>query len=316
MLDLQGHRGARGLKPENTLPSFEVAIDLGVTSIETDVHLTSDSVPVLVHDAFVSTRLCRLIPGRAAPDPACRPAVNALTLAQLQSYRADLNPDPHRFPEQDNRVTPLAELVAASWGIDPYAPPTLRQLFEFARAYAGTAGASAGKTDLARRRAQALRFDLDLKRVPFRPERTDRLEERVLSEIRAVPGMPERTQVRCFDHRSVRRLLTLEPRLTGAVLVAGTAPVAPAEVAHRAGAHVYAPEFEFIDQELVRELHAAGLRVLPWTVNDLDDMKRLLDWGVDGLTTDYPDRGPLAASESARGGQESRPNRTSAPRRP
>src|SRR5271166_5116502 len=56
---LQGHRGARGLKPENTLPSFEVALDLGVSSIETDVHLTRDGVPILCHDPEVSGRLCR-----------------------------------------------------------------------------------------------------------------------------------------------------------------------------------------------------------------------------------------------------------------
>jgi glycerophosphoryl diester phosphodiesterase len=291
MLDLQGHRGARGLKPENTLPSFEVAIDLGVTSIETDVHLTGDGVPVLIHDAFVSTRLCRLIAGRAAPVLADRPRVGALSLAELQSYRADQNPDPGRFPGQDKGVTPLADTLAASWGIDPFAPPTLRQLYEFVREYAGDAGARAGKTDLQRHQAYLLRFDLDLKLVPFRPEWAPaQLEERVLSELRAIRGALSRTQVRCFDHRVVRRMLTLEPRLTGAVLVTGTAPVDAADLARRAGARVYAPQFEFLDQELFRELHAAGLRVLPWTVNDADDAKRLLDWGVDGLTTDYPDR--------------------------
>src|ERR1043166_3498370 len=68
--DLQGHRGARGLKPENTLPSFEVAFDSGVSTVETDVHLTRDGVPVLFHDGTVSERLCRLVPGSAAPDPA------------------------------------------------------------------------------------------------------------------------------------------------------------------------------------------------------------------------------------------------------
>ena len=64
--DLQGHRGARGLKPENTLPSFEVAFDLGVTAVETDLHLSRDGVPLVTHDAVISERLCRLPPGEIA----------------------------------------------------------------------------------------------------------------------------------------------------------------------------------------------------------------------------------------------------------
>ena len=75
VFDLQGHRGARGLKPENTLPSFEVALDLGVTSIETDIHLTRDAVPIVFHDDTIGERLCRVVPGSFAVDPAERPAL-------------------------------------------------------------------------------------------------------------------------------------------------------------------------------------------------------------------------------------------------
>src|SRR5438105_26100 len=101
--DVQGHRGARGLKPENTLPGFETAFDLGVTSVETDVHLTRDGVPVLFHDDVISERLCRPVPGRSVPAPENRPPVRTLTLGELRGYRADRNPDPRRFPEQDAR---------------------------------------------------------------------------------------------------------------------------------------------------------------------------------------------------------------------
>src|SRR5438309_11837088 len=85
LFDLQGHRGARGLKPENTLPGFEIAIDIGVTSVETDIHLTSDGVPVLYHEAAISERLCRLLPKITGPDPFGRPPVRSLTLAQLRT---------------------------------------------------------------------------------------------------------------------------------------------------------------------------------------------------------------------------------------
>src|ERR1700676_374017 len=83
-IDLQGHRGARGLRPENTLPSFEAAFDVGVTSVETDLHLTRDNVVVLSHDPFLSDRLCRtLSPDAVALVP--QPAVSALTLAQIRA---------------------------------------------------------------------------------------------------------------------------------------------------------------------------------------------------------------------------------------
>src|SRR2546423_5003315 len=142
--DLQGHRGARGLQPENTLPAFEVALDHYVTAIETDVHLTRDDVPVLCHDSFVSERLCELLPGDEGAAPHERPAIRSLTLAQLRRYRANLNPDPSRFPDQTADVPPLTRTLAAMWRMDPYAIPTLAELIAFVAAYQGEAGQAAG----------------------------------------------------------------------------------------------------------------------------------------------------------------------------
>jgi glycerophosphoryl diester phosphodiesterase len=279
--ELQGHRGARGLKPENTFPAFEVAFDLGVTTVETDLHLTRDGIPVLCHDPVLDGRL-----------------VCSLSLAELRGWRADCNPDRGRFPEQDATVTPLARLFAGEEGIDPYTPPTLDDLLAFARAYAGDMGQQAGKTAAEREHARHVRFDLELKRVPFRPEyqgddftgnAPGLFEARVIASVRAA-AVVERTAVRSFDHRSVRVLRQMEPGLTGVVLVEGTAPVAPEELARQAGASVYAPDFRFVDDGIVRRLHAAGIRVIPWTVNDPVDWQRLVAWGVDGITTDFPDR--------------------------
>jgi glycerophosphoryl diester phosphodiesterase len=298
--ELQGHRGARGLKPENTLPSFEVAFDLGVTSVETDLHLTRDGVPVITHDAFLSDRLCR-------PAPVGRPLVATLSFAELRGYRADRNPDPPRFPGQDATMTPLAEAFARRHGIDPFTPPTLAELFAFADAYAGEPGARVGKTADQRARVRRVLFDLELKRVPFRPEfigdRFDgrspgQLERNVVRAVREA-GVLDRTRIRSFDHRSVRAVQALEPALRTAVLIADTAPASVTEVARSAGASVYCPGVEFLDEPQVRQAHEAGLRVIPWTVNEPADWDRLLDWGVDGITTDFPDR--LAARLRERG---------------
>jgi glycerophosphoryl diester phosphodiesterase len=299
MFNLQGHRGARGLKPENTFPAFEAALDIGVTSIETDLHLTRDGHVVVFHDARLSDRICRPVHEDRAAAPVAEPcAISCLTLAQLRSCRADGNPDPARFPTQDAAVTPLAAAVADERGIDPFTPPTLEELLAFVSHYAGERGRAAGKTDRQRRRAEQLIFDLELKRVPFRPGRMGDvfdgqcpglLELQLLNIIRH-HCVVDRVVVRSFDHRCVQVLKRLEPGLSTAVLVAGTAPVAPPELVQRAGASIYCPEVEFLDERQVCQLHDAGITVLPWTVNDPDDWQRLLAWGVDGITTDFPDR--------------------------
>jgi glycerophosphoryl diester phosphodiesterase len=115
------------------------------------------------------------------------------------------------------------------------------------------------------------------------------LEERVVEAVRRA-GVVRRTVVRSFDHRCVLHLRGLEPGIRTAVLVAGTAPVDPAALARAAGADLYCPDANFLDELQVRQLQEAGVRVLPWTVNEPGDWLRLLEWGVDGITTDFPDR--------------------------
>jgi glycerophosphoryl diester phosphodiesterase len=296
--DFQGHRGARGLRPENTLPSFEIAIDHGVTAIETDVHLTRDGVPVLCHDPSISDRICSPVGGIELPQSTTHSSICSLTLAELRSYVADGNPDPARFPHQIAEGSPLSRTFAAQNGVHPFGIPTLSDFIAFVEAYAGECGKAHGKTDEQRSAARRLRFDLELKRVPFRPEfigdefdgiRPGLLEEKVV-ECVMQGGVLARTILRSFDHRCVLAAGRLEPGLTGAVLVAGTAPIDPVSLVRSAEAEIYCPEFLFLDREQVERCHQHGVRVVPWTVNEMADMRRLLDWGVNGMTTDYPDR--------------------------
>jgi glycerophosphoryl diester phosphodiesterase len=277
--NLQGHRGARGLRPENTLPSFEAALDAGASSVELDLHLSRDRHLMVCHDPVVSD-------GGAL--------VSRLTRAELQAHPVDRNPEPGRFPNQQAVITPVVARFAKSRGLHPFVMPTLAELFDFVAFYAQ----DESKPPVQRAQAGRLVFDLELKRVPARPEAIGDnfdgrnpgvLEELVLAAIRR-HALLERTVVRSFDHRGVWVLKQMEPRLRTAVLMRGAAPVAPEEIARRAGADIYCPEIHCVDQEQVRRLQAAGLAVLPWTVNEPADWQRLLDWQVDGITTDYPDR--------------------------
>lgn len=296
-LEVQGHRGARGHRPENTLAGFELAFDLGVSSIETDLHLSADDVPVLVHDPHINPALCVNRPGHASPDVSLRPLVRSLSLAQLRGYRVERNPDSSAFPDQTAGPASLAAVFAAHRGLDPLGIPTLAELFAFAADYAGEEGARLGKTVEQRCRAAKIRFDLELKRVPFMPETVGDgfdgtapglLEHAVVGAIRAAE-MFSRSAVRSFDHRSLRAIKQLEPALPAAALIDDTVPADPVALLDAARAEVYAPHYRFLDAEIVRRVRAAGKRVIPWTVNRPADWERLVAWGVDGLTSDFPD---------------------------
>lgn len=296
--DLQGHRGARGRKPENTLPSFEIALDACVTSIETDLHLSGDGTIIVIHDAHVSPRICRRISTAQAPESPNPSLVSSLTCLELRNYVADQNPDPFRFAEQDATSTPLALAFAEQRHVAVYGIPTLAELFAFVSAYSGALGAQVGKSLVQRESAKGVRFELELKRVPFHPQYIGDdydgaaaavLEIQLVAAIRAA-GFFERSTIRSFDHRCLYAVKQLEPSLRTAVLVAGTALANPGRIAREAGAEIYCPDFEFLDEPQVRAVHAGGVAVVPWTVNHLEDWRRLIDWGVDGITTDYPDR--------------------------
>src|SRR4051812_17069566 len=118
--EVQGHRGARGLRPENTLSGFELALDLGVSTIETDVHLTRDGAPVLSHDPTLHGVTC---PQSPTPVYICQ-----LTLAQLRLYPVDPARDQGLFTDQTADVGPLTRAFADTRGMDPFCIPMLAEL--------------------------------------------------------------------------------------------------------------------------------------------------------------------------------------------
>src|SRR5262245_40485314 len=181
---IQGHRGARAVRPENALPSFEAALDAGATSLETDVHLTADGVPVLVHDPQLSEAIFRTMRNTAdVPPPSSRPWVHRLTFEQLRGYVADRNPDPARFPDQSPTPGTLTDRLVASSDGNAYGVPTLADLYLLVAAYAGAPGRRAGKTDAQRANAARVVIDVELKRVPFRAAELGQPPERMEGQV-------------------------------------------------------------------------------------------------------------------------------------
>lgn len=278
--DLQGHRGARGLAPENTLAAFERALALGVDTLESDVHLTADGVPVLHHDAALQPERTRDASGAWLSAPLL---LKDLTLVQLQGYDVGRarpgSAVAQAFPRQQPR--------------DGEPVPTLAQLFALVKA----------------RGADGVRFNLEVKMHPQRPEERppwERIVDALLAEVKAA-GMEGRVTIQGFDWRALRRVHERAPGLPTACLSAQTARFdtitsglwtagvtlaahgSAAAMAKAAGCSIWSPQAGDLDAARVRQAQALGLQVLPWTVNERAEMERLIGWGVDGLITDEPD---------------------------
>jgi glycerophosphoryl diester phosphodiesterase len=257
--NLQGHRGARGLFPENTVEGVLATLACGVSSIELDIAVTSDGWAVISHDPQLDPDLTRCPDGTwLSGEP---PLIQDLTLAELQLFDVGRvrpgSPTASRFPDQV--------------GQDGIRIPTLAQML------AATAGLGA-------------ELDVELKTDPARPELScapEAMAELVVATAGAA-GALDRLVVRSFDWRGLVHLQSCHPAVRLAWLSFGLADGAVVAQASR-GRGVWSPYFSDLSDEAVGAAQALGLRVSPWTVNEPEDMARLIQWGVDGLCTDRPD---------------------------
>ena len=284
--DLQGHRGARGLAPENTLPAFAAALSLGVSTLELDTAITKDGVVVVSHDARLNPDITRGTDGRWLNSPSR--AVRELTLDALGHYDVGrIKPGSkysYNFPDQKR--------------MDGVYMPTLAQVFQLAR--------RAGNSEV--------RFNIEIKTSPKKPADTlapEDFAKTLLAEIER-ERMAKRVIIQSFDWRALKAVQTLAPSIPTSYLSSqqgsldniaagapgGSAWTAGVQFADRgsipkmvkaAGGAIWSPYYRELSAESVRESHALGLKVIPWTVNQTEDMARLIEWGVDGLITDRPD---------------------------
>lgn len=283
--DLEAHRGGRGLAPENTLAAFSNAIDMGVTTLELDIGLTADGVVVISHDTSLNPDHTRdasgawLAPKSGAP-------IRSLTLAQLQGY------DVGRLDPASNYGKQFALQIPR----DGERIPTLASLFEQVQAR----GADAA----------TVRFNIETKIDPSKPDETAAPEPMVralLAEIDKAK-MAGRVTIQSFDWRTLTLVGKLAPQMPRAYLTTprtlkdkrwtdGFDPASFASVpqmvraasANAPSPVIWSPAFADLTPEVIREAQKIGMKVLPWTVNQRADMQRLMDWGADGIITDYPD---------------------------
>jgi glycerophosphoryl diester phosphodiesterase len=282
--DVHGHRGARGLLPENTLPSFQKALDLGVDTLECDMAITKDGVVVLYHDLWLNPDITRGPDGQWLDKRG--PAISELTFAELQTYDVGrLKPG-----------TDYAKQYPDQQPIDGARIPKLADLFELIRKSGN------GKVNV----------NCETKLSPYERGATvapETFARMAIAEIRKA-GMAERTMVHSFDWSTLQVIQKEAPEIrtnyvTGphslkrgsrgaySPWLAGFAPEQHGDsvprAVHAAGGRIWAPNHASLTPAILAEAHALGIVVLPWTVNDAPTITKLIDMGVDGIISDRPD---------------------------
>lgn len=286
--DVQGHRGARGLAPENTLAGFARALEIGVTTLEMDVAVTAEGVVVVSHDPALNPDITRGPDGRFIDPPG--PPIRTLTLAELGRYDV-------------GRIRPgsrYAALYPEQVPVDGERIPALAEVFALTR----------------RLGADTVRFNIETKVFPDRPGLTVAPEEMAARLAAALDeaGVAPRAIVQSFDWRVLLWFQANRPDVALAWLtsahggantlaprggrpspwLAGHDPAAHGgsvpRMVRAAGGRIWSPDHRSLREDEVAEARALGLTVIPWTVNDPTLMERLIGWGVDGIITDYPDR--------------------------
>jgi glycerophosphoryl diester phosphodiesterase len=252
-MDIQGHRGARGWLPENTLPAFEWALGRGVGTLELDCGVTKDGVVVVHHDRRLNPDVARGADGKWVASPG--PAIRSLTWEELQRYDVGrLRPGSDyakRFSRQEardgTRIPRLAEVLKLK-----------------------------------------AKFNIETKISPDAPEETVGPEEfarRIIQEIRQAGAD---ATIQSFDWRTLKVVERDAPEIPTVYLTNGT-DSEPDKV-HQAGGRIWSPNFQDLTQGKLERARALGLGIVAWTVNERPDIVRILEMRIDGIISDYPDR--------------------------
>ena len=272
--------------PENTLSAFARAMEIGVHTLELDCAMTRDGVLVVSHDMRLNPDLTRF---EGEWLDSLGPAIFSLDYEKLCSYDVGaIRPD-----------SGLAERFPAQVAMRDVRIPRLREVFELAARY----------------EAATLRFNIETKIHPLQPHlgpSVDVFAQALIAEIRAA-GLQSRSTIQSFDWRTLAAVQQSAPEIDTVYLTVqqsgedtiGTASKTGSPWTNRirylehgsvprmvnaAGGRIWSPHWADLNADSLNEAHALGIRVIPWTVNNEADMRKLIELGVDGLISDYPNR--------------------------
>jgi glycerophosphoryl diester phosphodiesterase len=264
--DIEGHRGCRGLMPENTIPAMLKGLELGVTTLEMDVVITKDKQVILSHEPFFNHEITTLPNGKYVTEQEERNLnIYQMTFSQTQQYDVGLKPHP-RFPDQ-------RRLKATK--------PLLREVIENVEAYRKLKG------------SQPVFYNIETKTQPA----TDNIyhpapEEFVTLLMKVINGakINNRVIIQSFDFRTLQVLHRKYPNMKTAALIEDDDKRSVEEQLQALGfvPTIYSPAYSLVTKGLVEKCHQQQIKVIPWTVDDKATIDQMKAMGVDGIITDYP----------------------------
>jgi len=266
VFDKQGHRGCRGLMPENSIPAMVNALGLGVTTLEMDVVFTKDKLVVLSHEPFFNHEITTKPDGNFI-DEKEEQKYNIYQMNYEEVSRFDVGMKPHpRFPQQEKMKV---------------VKPLLSDVFKAIR-----------NEMITRKRPEPI-FNIETKTTPatdgiFHPAPAEFVE--ILMKVIKDHDMEEYVIIQSFDFRTLQYLHEHYPSVKTAMLIEDFDKRALEEQLKSLGfiPTIYSPAFELVNESLIQQCHQQNIKIIPWTVNDKTNIDRLKKMGVDGIISDYP----------------------------
>jgi glycerophosphoryl diester phosphodiesterase len=265
--DKQGHRGCRGLMPENTIPAMLKALEFGVTTLEMDASITKDGQVILSHEPFFNHEITTKPDGSFIDEKDERSFnIYKMTYAEVKRFDVGMKPHP-RFTQQQKMKA---------------VKPRLADMFD-----------SVFRHMMTMRRTAPLMYNIETKCMPatdniFHPEPAPFVE--LLMKVITEKGMEKNVTIQSFDFRGLQYLHQHYPGMQTAMLIEEDDKTPFEEQLKKLGftASIYSPHYSLVTPLLVKQCHEKNMRLIPWTVNDKNEMERLKEMGVDGIISDYP----------------------------
>ncbi len=263
--DFQGHRGCRGLMPENTIAAMKKALDLKVTTLELDVVISADSQVVVSHEPFMASDYV-LEPGGNPVDKSEEKAYNLFKMTYEEIATFDVGMRKYDdFPHQKKKAV---------------SKPLLSTLIDSVEAYAR------------KNKFSLPRYNVEIKSTAegdneFHPEPEQFVA--LVYNVMKQKGISGRSTIQSFDVRPLQIIHEQYPHQQLAFLVNNLKSVERNIENLGFTPHVYSPYYKLVTKETVKVAHNRGIKVVPWTINDKKTMKKMIKLGVDGLISDYPD---------------------------
>lgn len=268
--DLQGHRGARGLMPENTIPAFLEAVDLGVDTIELDVVITEDERILVSHEPWFNHEISTKPDGTTFTEEE-EMELNIYEMSFEETQQFDVGKKGH--PSYPNQQKMEAK------------KPLLSEVIRTVENYIDEKG------------LPDVKYNIETKSEPMRygvyypqPEKFAQLLNDLLMDLDEEFNMLDRVIIQSFDPATLVEFRKLNPEVSFAMLAANNQSIQ--HYVNQLGfvPDIWSPNYELVTSQMIAEAHSMDMKVIPWTVNTTEEMNDLVEMGVDGIITDYPDR--------------------------